>query len=158
VLLMPNLADTGSAVILRRGDLADLPAVEGLVRAAGLPAHGVREAFATGCVAARADGSIVGAAAVEPYGETALLRSVVVAEAARGTGLGAQLVRGAEAIARDLGIRDLYLLTETAPAWFPRLGYRPIARAAAPSAIANSAEFAEACAATAVLMHRRLED
>jgi amino-acid N-acetyltransferase len=155
---MPLLAGTGGAVVLRRCDPADVPAVEALVRAAGLPGDGVREAFAAGCVATAADGSIIGAAAVEPYGEVALLRSVVVAEAARGTGLGTQLVHGAEAIARDLGIRELYLLTETATAWFPRLGYRPVVRAEAPLALAASAEFTEACAATAVLMHRHLED
>ena len=102
---------------------SDVPVIEALLAAAGLPLEGVAEAFETGLVA-REGAEVVGAAAMEPYGRTGLLRSVVVAEARRGTGVGREVVTAAEALARDEGIEELYLLTETAADWFPRLGLR----------------------------------
>ncbi len=99
---------------------------------------------------------IVGAAAVEPYGRAGLLRCVVVAEARRGTGLGRELVVAAEALARDEGIEELYLLTETAADWFPRLGYAAVDREVARAAVGESVEFTLVCATTGVPMKRSL--
>jgi amino-acid N-acetyltransferase len=140
---------------IRRAAAADLPDVSGLLAGAGLPLDGTGEAFATGLVA-ELDGSVVGAAAIEPHGDAGLLRSVVVGEALRGSGLGRRLVAEAERLAASLGVRDLYLLTETAIAWFPRLGYETLARDAAPPSIAGSVEFTVSCVDTGVLMRRRL--
>ena len=143
------------APVIRRAEPGDVPHVSALLTGAGLPLDGAAEAFATGLVA-ELGGSIVGAAAIEPYGNAGLLRSVVVGEALRGSGLGRRLVAEAERLAASLGVRDLYLLTETAVAWFPRLGYEPLARDAAPPSIAGSVEFTVSCVDTGVLMRRRL--
>ena len=139
----------------RRATSSDIPAVLGLLADAGLPLDGAAEAFATGVVAER-DGRVVGAAAIEPHGEVGLLRSVVVRASLRGTGLGRGLVAEGERLAVTLGVRDLFLLTETAAAWFPRLGYESLARDTAPPSIAASVEFSVSCVDTAVLMRRRL--
>ena len=146
---------TMPAPSIRRAAPGDAPAVSALLAGAGLPLDGAVEAFATGLVA-DLGGSIVGAAAIEPYGNAGLLRSVVVGEALRGSGLGRRLVAEAERLAASLGVHDLYLLTETAVAWFPRLGYEPLARDAAPASIAGSVEFTVSCVDTGVLMRRRL--
>lgn len=151
---MPHVGEAGPATRVRRATPGDLEPVAALLAEAGLPGDGVEAALATGCVAVAADGRILGAAAVERHGEVGLLRSVVVAESARGTGVGHDLVCCAEAVAGDAGIRELWLLTETAADWFPRLGYEPVARDDAPPAIAASHEFRVACAASAVLMRR----
>jgi amino-acid N-acetyltransferase len=140
---------------VERASPSDVPAVVTLLAAAGLPLEGVAEAFETGLVA-REGAEIVGAAAVEPYGRTGLLRSVVVAESRRGTGLGHALVVAAEALALDEGIRELYLLTETAADWFPRLGYEVVDRDEARAAVGESIEFTMVCATTGVPMRRRL--
>lgn len=155
------IADTSpvsrtSPTTIRRAVAGDMPAVRALLAVAGLPLDGVDEAFATGLVAEQAS-RIVGATAIEPYGPMGLLRSVVVEESLRGTGLGRRLVAEAETLATGIGVRDLYLLTETAVAWFPRLGYAPLARDAAPPPIATSVEFTVSCVDTGVLMRRRLE-
>jgi amino-acid N-acetyltransferase len=134
---------------------SDMPAVEALLAAAGLPLEGVAEAFETGLVA-REGAEIVGAAAVEPYGRAGLLRSVVVAEVRQGTGVGRELVGAAEALARDEGIEELYLLTETAADWFPGLGYEVVDREQARAAVGESIEFTMVCATTGVPMRRRL--
>jgi amino-acid N-acetyltransferase len=134
---------------------ADQPEIERLLEANGLPIAGLELAIGSAFVA-REEGRMVGCAAVEPYGPAGLLRSVCVEAAYRGTGLGRRLVRRAEAGAVDRGVAELFLLTETAAAWFPRLGYEPDTRAAAPDAIQSSPEFSGACPNTAVLLRKRL--
>ena len=140
---------------LERSTPADEPAIADLLAGAGLPVVGLAGAFEHGVVA-RDGGSIVGAAAVELYGDAGLLRSVVVDPNRRGEGLGQRLVGAAEALARETGVTDLYLLTETAPGWFPRLGYEPVDRAVARSAVGASREFDLTCAVTGVALRRRL--
>lgn len=134
---------------------ADVPAVEQLLSAAGLPLEGAAAALSAGVVAREGD-AVVAAAAIERYGTAALLRSVVVAPGLRGTGLGREIVAAAERLARDEGIHDLYLITETAADWFPRLGYAPVARAEAAAAVGESIEFTTVCRDTGVPMRRRL--
>jgi amino-acid N-acetyltransferase len=140
-------------ITVRPAVATDLDAIRALLADATLPLDGVDAAFEHGVIA-EAGGQVVGAAAIEPYATDGLLRSVVVAPALRGTGLGRRLVAAAEDTARELGIRDLYLLTETAIDWFPRLGYEPLPRDAAPAPIAGSVEFTVSCRDTGVLMRR----
>ena len=140
---------------IERASRGDVPAVEALLASAGLPLEGAAEALGTGVVA-RDDGAIVAAAALERYGDAGLLRSVVVAPARRGTGVGREIVAAAEQLARDEGIRDLYLLTETAIGWFPRLGYEVVPRSEATAAVGASIEFTTICRDTGVPMRRHL--
>lgn len=143
-----------------RATASDVPAVEALLSAAGLPLDGAREAFELGVVAHRDDadetGDVVAAAAIERYGASGLLRSVVVAPGLRGTGLGRGIVAAAERLALDEGIGNLYLLTETAIDWFPRLGYEVVDRAVAAAAVGESIEFTTVCRDTGVPMRRVL--
>ena len=140
---------------IERATESDTPAVEALLAAAGLPLEGAVEALSMGVVA-RDGEAVVGAAAVEPFGSAGLLRSVVVAEPLRGTGVGRELVAAAEDLARERGLRDLYLLTETAAGWFPRLGYAVVSREEARAAVGDSIEFTMVCATTGVPMRRTL--
>ncbi len=135
---------------------ADLPAVEALLAAAGLPLDGAAEALTGMGVVARDGDHIVGAAAVERYAAAGLLRSVVVAAEHRGRGVGRAVVGGAEAAARAAGVRELYLLTETAPDWFPRLGYEAVPRSEAAAAVGASIEFTTVCRDSGVAMRRVL--
>ena len=140
---------------VERAGSDDLGAIERLLVASGLPLDGARNAFANGVVA-RERGEVVGAAAIERYGPAGLLRSVVVEPTVRGTGIGATLVDSSELLARDLGINELYLLTETAETWFVNRGYRAIGRDLVPEAVRGSIEFTTACTSTAVAMRRAL--
>ena len=142
-------------MLVERARVADIPAIEALLRSADLPLEGAAAAFASGVVA-RDDGQIVGAAAIEPFGRAGLLRSVVVAPDRRGSGVGRAVVTAAETLARDLDMTELYLLTESAEAWFPRLGYHPIDRTAVPAAVRESIEFTTLCVDTGVAMRRDL--
>jgi amino-acid N-acetyltransferase len=140
---------------IERASAADVPAIERLLEGAGLPLDGCEEAFRQGVVA-RDREAMLGCAAVEMYGDAGLLRSVAVREDIRGRGLGRDLVAAAEAIAAAAGARELYLLTESAGTWFPRLGYTAVDRQAVPAAVLASVEFTHACPVTALVMRRRI--
>jgi amino-acid N-acetyltransferase len=130
---------------------ADLPAVLALLTASGLPHDGLAEHFDAALVAR--DGEVlVGSAALELYGEAALLRSVAVAEGLRGQGLGRQLATAALDLARARGVRRVYLLTTTAEGYFPSFGFAPIARAEVEPAVQTSVEFTGACPASAAVL------
>ena len=98
----------------------------------------------------------IAAIGLERHGDVGLLRSLVVTPDRRGHGLGRTLVRALEAHAGATGVTQLVLLTETAEAFFRRLGYTVIDRGAAPAAVAASAEFRTLCPATAVCLTKRL--
>jgi amino-acid N-acetyltransferase len=85
-----------------------------------------------------------------------LLRSLVVAENARGKGLGSTLIDHAEQYAASKGVRSIYLLTTTAEALFERLGYERIERSNAPPSIERTREFAGLCPASSAFMSKQL--
>src|SRR5512134_2135147 len=99
---------------------------------------------------------LVGVVGLESRGDVGLLRSLAVRGDRRGTGLGSQLVSALEARAAAGGIRDLYLLTTTATAFFARRGYQEVTREAAPAGIRQTTEFASTCPASSAFMKKRL--
>jgi amino-acid N-acetyltransferase len=130
---------------IERATPRDVPAVEALLAAADLPLDGAARALTLGVVA-RDDADVVAAAAIERFGAAGLLRSVVVSRDRRGTGLGRRIVGEAEALARAEGIRELFLLTETAAdcsrasAMSPWPGRLPRRRSASRSSSRRSVE------------------
>jgi len=135
---------------------ADLPALLELLGQSALPTAGLADHLDTTLVAREA-GHVVGSAALELYGTTALLRSLAVAPGLRGRGLGQELTRHALALARRRKIRTVYLLTETAGGFFPRFGFRAISRDAVDPAVQRSVEFTSACPTSALAMAAELE-
>lgn len=122
-----------------------------LLAASALPQDGLHDHLAT-TLAARQGNRIVGCAALEVYGQVALLRSVAVDAALRGRGIGRQLTAAARGLARSRGVSQVYLLTETAPDFFARIGFRPVARQDVAPAVQQSVEFVSACPQTAQAM------
>jgi len=135
---------------------ADLPAVARLLEAAGLPHRDVTAPMLAHYLLARREGALLGAVGLEPFDAVGLLRSLAVAPSERGHGIGADLTHALERHARDLGIADLYLLTTTAELFFAGLGYRVIARDAAPPPIRNTTEYRELCSSTSICMAKTL--
>jgi N-acetylglutamate synthase-like GNAT family acetyltransferase len=135
---------------------ADLGAVEALLTASGLPLDGVREALPTFVVAENGT-DLVGVAGLEVCCENALLRSVAVRPEWRSHGVGRALVTRVISDAESRGIRALYLLTTTADRYFPTFGFRTIPRDEVPADVRETAEFREACPASATVMCRACE-
>jgi amino-acid N-acetyltransferase len=141
---------------LRKARLEDLEVVEGLLEGAGLPTAGVAEALGRFVVMESA-GEVVGVAGLEVHGRDGVLRSVAVASSFQRAGLGRRLTERVVEDARRAGLRRVYLLTETAADYFPRYGFRRIAREDASPEVQGSVEFREACPASAVAMALELE-
>lgn len=89
-------------------------------------------------------------------GSAALLRSIVVADAARKTGKGGAVVAELLSRARARGMNDVWLLTETAEPFFATQGFVRRPRGEAPEDIRATSLFAHLCPDSAVLMHRSL--
>lgn len=102
-----------------------------------------------------ADGQVVGYGGYEPYGEHALVRSVLVLPEARGRGHGGAMVRFLLDEAARGGACAAYLLTTSAEAFFWRLGFSVLDRALAPREILATKQATLTCA-TAPLMRLRL--
>ena len=92
----------------------------------------------------------------EAQGPHAFLRSIVIAGRDRGHGYGRTLVNGLIAEARKAGLKDAYLLTETAAPFFAALGFIACPRDAAPAEIVATEQFATLYPASAKLMRREL--
>jgi amino-acid N-acetyltransferase len=138
---------------LRPARADDLAAVERLLVSSQLPLDGVREALPT-FIVAESGTDIVGVAGLEICCDNALLRSVAVHDAWRSQGLGRALVTRTISEAEARGINALYLLTTSAERYFPSFGFRAVPRDAVPEDIRATAEFREACPASATVMCR----
>jgi amino-acid N-acetyltransferase len=134
----------------------DDPAIRGLLEAADLPTQDLTPSLLAHFLVARDGDMLVGAVGLEPAGDTALLRSLVVADAARDRGIGDELVRAIERAARAKGLRALYLLTTTADGYFARRGYTQIDRAVAPVALHETPQFKTLCPSSSVVMTKTL--
>jgi amino-acid N-acetyltransferase len=142
-------------VHIERASDPDGPSILQLLRDAALPVDGLIGHRNTAFVA-REGAAIVGCAALEIYREGALLRSVVVAPAARGRGLGQRLTEATITLAQSLGTPAVYLLTTTADSYFPRFGFVRTTREQVPESVKQSIEFRSACPATAIVMRKTL--
>ncbi len=141
------------APIIERAHSDDVADVLRLLGQHGLPLDGASE-LGEAMVVARDAGRVVGAAALELYAGAALLRSVVVDASVQGQGVGRQLTAAALALASDLGVSTVFLLTTTAAGFFRRFGFEPIPRDGVPASVMASVEFQSACPASAVVMQR----
>jgi amino-acid N-acetyltransferase len=128
---------------------ADAAVIAALLRDAGLPHEDFAPHLAHFLVARGADGAVVGAIGAEVCGREALLRSLVVAPAWRGQGLGGRLLAALEQAATAWGVERWWLLTMTAEEFFAARGFRAVSRAEAPPAIAATGEFAGLCPSVA---------
>lgn len=134
----------------------DEAALEMLLQASDLSTEDITPEMLEHFLVAHLDKALIGCAGMDVLGEVALLRSVAVDEAHRGTGLGKRLVEAIEEQARKEGVRDLYLLTTTAEPFFAALGYRKLSRDAAPADIAGTEQFASLCPSSSSFMVKAL--
>ena len=133
----------------------DLPQVRALLQQCGLPLAGIDDHVNTMLVA-KEDGNLVGAAALELYGDGALLRSVAVDPHHQGRGIGHQLTEAALRLAEARGLASVFLLTTTAEQFFPKFGFEEITRDQVPASVKTSIEFQSACPASAIAMRKQL--
>jgi amino-acid N-acetyltransferase len=135
----------------------DLIAIRALLERSGLPTSDLESARPEFAVI-REKGQVIAAGALQRFGSSALLRSVIVASDRRGIGLGEAIVSELERVARAAQISRLVLLTQTAADFFARQGYRVIERSSAPQDMQGSEEFRSLCPSFATCMAKSLPD
>lgn len=142
---------------MREPDASELALISNLLASSGLPTDDLDKLDLADVRVVEESGRVVAVGAIEHHGDAALLRSVVTDPIAQGRGLARSMVDALDALCRERGVQDLYLLTDTAADYFERLGFRECARSAAPRAIRVTRQFSTLCPDSATLMHRHLD-
>ena len=140
-----------SEISITPARLEDLAAIKSLLAANQLPIAGVDDHWKTFLVA-RDGETLVGCGGAEAYQFAALIRSVAVAPEYRSHGVGRKLVRQLIDRLASRGLREFYLLTTTAEAYFKKRGFKVIDRDEVHPQLLSSREFQDACPASAVCM------
>lgn len=143
-------------ITIRPAQPADFSVLCGLLGEAGLPVEDLTHDHIKSFLVASTESGIVGLIGIESFGESGLLRSLVVERSCRGSGLGRKLVDELERAATGRGVAEIWLLTTDADQFFARLGYNVSDRATVPDAIANTPEFVSLCPGDAVLMKKTI--
>ena len=139
----------------RAASAADLTAIRALLESAGLPTSDLGSARPE-FLAIRDGDALVAVGALQCFGKSALVRSVVVAPGHRGRGLGKSIVLALERAAKEARIEQLILLTRTAAPFFSAHGYRVIERVEAPVEVQGTEEFRFLCPSSATCMSKSL--
>ncbi|UCE14023.1 MAG: GNAT family N-acetyltransferase [Candidatus Heimdallarchaeota archaeon] len=142
-------------VSINRTEDDDLQHVVSLLHESALPTEGVAEHFENYFVAKDA-ATIVGCAGLEIFDDVGLIRSVAVLMSHRGQGIGRKLVETIHNFSVEKGLKEIYLLTETAEDYFSNFEYTIIPREEANPKVKKSIEFISACPASAVCMVKKL--
>jgi len=100
--------------------------------------------------------AVIGSCGLEQFGSMALLRSLAVEKNQQGKGLGNLLYQTALDLAKDKGITEVYLITNTAADFFAKQGFTPVERAAVPAAIQGTAQFTSVCPSSATVMYKKI--
>jgi arsenate reductase (thioredoxin) len=126
-----------------------------LLKSNSLPTEDITNA--TKLFVATEGNDVIGTIGIELYDTLGLLRSLAVNNAYRGKGAGKKLMTFIEAFAKNNDIKELFLLTTTASAFFSNLSYEQIKREDTPPAIKQSTEFTATCPSSAIVMKKNLK-
>ena len=138
-------------IVISGAEAADVPVIKQLLAANELPTDGIDDHWKT-FIVARDGSDVVGCGGAEAHKFAALIRSVAVAATHRSRGIGRRIVRQLVDRLASRGIREFYLLTTTAQAYFARRGFKPIDRDEIHPQLLGSAELRGACPESAVCM------
>ena len=144
-------------IVIEPARAEDVGRVKELLREQRLPLDGLDDHLDT-LLVAREGARVVGSVALELYEGGALLRSLAVAPVVQGQGVGRLLTESVVRLARQRGVRDVFLLTTTAQRYFPRFGFETVDRVEVPESVRQSVEFRSACPASAIAMRARVAD
>jgi glycerol 3-phosphatase-2 len=155
---LSGLLDDLPAARFRRATQDEAGRIAKLLAESGLSAEGVADRI-DGTIVSRGDTpsqDVDATACLQREDGYGILRSVAVRTSLRRKGLGILAVAAAIEEARGAGIRHVSLFTETAKAFFERLGFHNVEREDLPHPVRSSSHAAEECAESATAMVRDL--
>jgi HAD superfamily hydrolase (TIGR01457 family) len=149
-----GLLEDRSPARFLRAKPGDQAAIAALLEEVGLRSEGLQDRIdGTILTGHSPDGREIDATAcLVMLGDCGLLRSVAVRKPLQGKGLGMLAASAALKGARAEGITQVSLFTETARAFFERLGFQKVDRSQLPEPIRTSPHATEECAETATAM------
>lgn len=150
------MSTTKDFTLIRNSKVEDIQPIQDLLKKENLPVDGVEKHFSN-FLSLFFKGKLVGTVGLEIYGNKALLRSLVVEKAYQGKGYGEKLCYEIIENAYRKDISELYLLTETVPKFFEKIGFKIIPRDSADEKVKMSEEFRKLCPSTAICMMLKLE-
>ena len=133
----------------------DLPHIATMLHHGGLAAGAARERLGRTMVA-EADRAPIATASWERFDRSGLLRSVAVTPEVRRAGAGTVIVAATLKRMLEEGIRDVYLVTESAERFFAECGFKTIERDELPEEITKHPQVTRECPASAPAMYLRL--
>jgi UDP-N-acetylmuramate: L-alanyl-gamma-D-glutamyl-meso-diaminopimelate ligase len=145
------LSELGDAVIPARR--ADMPVIRELLQQLDLDFRDIKDEDNASFLCLVNETGIVGCVGLEVFGEDAVLRSLAVRPAARGTGYGWMLADTVIARARLFGVRRIYLVTENATDFFAaKHGFRVVDLSTVATEVASSVTFRSQRARSSIAM------
>ena len=136
---------------LRAAAVSDLVSIETLLRVSNLPTAGAAEHLTNFVVVVNSQG-LVACGGIEFHGNFALIRSIAVAEQARGAGVGKAIVSRLLAQCRSRAVEAVALLTTTAEDYFAKEGFMRVARNDVPHLLLASSQFQGVCPGSSTVM------
>lgn len=157
-----KMNDRADTIVVRNVSRSDWQDVRRLLDEAGLPVSDLGPDRLEGFLIAERPCAeqmeTLGTIGLQQFDRVGLLRSLVVSDRGRKSGLGKRLVAALEASACCAGVTDLWLLTIDAERYFDNLGYKMMSRDCAPEIIRETEEFSGLCPNGAYLMHKALNN
>lgn len=135
----------------RKALQSDLARIESILKDSKLPYDDCKSHIHNFVVLEK-DEIIIGIGGCELYNEVALLRSIAVVEEYRGKGLGNAIFLRIKDYIKAQRVKTIYLLTETAEAYFKGLGFAIVDRNKVPDEIKQTQQFSSLCPASATVM------
>lgn len=142
-------------IALRAAVAADFQNICDLLEANRLPTIDLNPSLPNFFIAEQA-GKVAGVMGMDRYGSFGLLRSAATASDYRNQGIAGALAEQVEQAARSQQLTSLYLITNTAEAWFARKGFTKIDRSEVPAVVLQSKEFNGLCPSSSAIMVKPL--
>jgi len=140
----------GSDYRIRTAVEADFPVIKKLLSENDLTTAGVEEQLSNFLVAD--SGEVIGLIGLEFAANAVMLRSMVINHELRNYGIATALVNRSLEIARQAGIEEAYLLTNTAEKFAARWGFYKVERSQIPEELMKSSALHRFCPASSVCM------
>ncbi len=135
----------------RKATDSDLNFIKAMLKQENLPYEDCQHHLDNFLVLQEID-KIIGVGGIELYNKFALVRSIAVLKEYRGQGIGLSIFSKVKQYAMENGVEEIYLLTETAEAYFSKLGFVTISRDIVPKPIKQTKQFSSLCPSSAAVM------
>jgi arsenate reductase (thioredoxin) len=140
-------------ITIRPAKATDWMAVSQLLTSNKLPVEDIDKALPNFFVAV-VNNQIAGVIGLEKYDHYGLLRSMATSALHRNQGIASKLVDALFKYAKAIGLKEMYLLTETAKEYFTKKEFIIIQRNQVPDAVKESPEFSHICPVSATVMNK----